>query len=81
MTYRRPGRPTNIQRAARAELDRQYAGRAAALAVVGERTKELGEYLAFLDGRDKLSLEDIQQALAAFDAETLAILRRPLWSF
>jgi len=68
-------------RAARAKLDRWYEGRNAALAAVGEKAKELGEYLAFLDGRDRMSNEDISTAIAATDPEVKAILKRDLSSF
>jgi hypothetical protein len=81
MTYSRSGRPTNAQRAARAKLDGWYEHRAAALEVVGQKAKDLGEYLAFVSGRDRMDLNDVELAIAATNAETMAILRRPLSSF
>jgi hypothetical protein len=81
--YQRPGRPTNVQRAARAQLDRWYARKNAAIEANSRLEDEVTIYLAYLDDRepDDLIVEDFLDAWQGWSARRQAILSRPLSSF
>ncbi len=77
MTYARAGRPTKQQQAARAELDRRWAIKRAKIDAHERREIELAHTYAELDGRDRPTVDDLQDAWKTLDAERLRIMAAP----
>jgi hypothetical protein len=68
-------RPTKRMQAARAELDRRYALRTAAIDAHNEREMKLATDLAELDGRDRPNLDDMNDAWRTLDADRQRIMK------
>ena len=68
-------RPTKRMQAARAEIDRRWALRTAAINAHNDREMKLATELAELDGRTKPNLDDMNDAWRALDGDRQKIMR------